>query len=65
MDGCLIYLKPAVKKKKSSMQVLRYNNHALEVFSQIFIISKILCIHYNAVEAGPFGRAEDYLLSSA
>ncbi len=47
------------------MQVLRYNNHALEVFSQIFIISKILCIHYNAVEAGPFGRAEDYLLSSA
>jgi len=47
------------------MQVLRYNNHNLEVFSRIFTISKVLCIHNNPVEAGPFGRAEDYLLSSA
>ncbi len=53
------------QKKKSAMQVWQYNNHAMEVFSPKFTLSKILYIHNNPVEAGIVGRAEDYLFSSA
>jgi REP element-mobilizing transposase RayT len=53
------------QKKKSSMQVWQYNNHAMEVFSPKFTLSKILFIYNNPVEVGLVGRAEDYLFSSA
>ncbi len=53
------------QKKKSSMQLWQYNNHAMEVFSPKFTLSKILYIHNNPVEAGLVRRAEDYLFSSA
>ena len=53
------------QKKKSSMQLWQYNNHAMEVYSPKFTLSKILYIHNNPVEAGLVGRAEDYLFSSA
>ena len=53
------------QKKKSSMQVWQYNNHAMEVYSPKFTLSKILYIHNNPVEAGLVGRAEEYLFSSA
>ncbi len=39
------------QKKNSSMQVWQYNNHAMEVFSLKFTLSKILYIHNNPVEA--------------
>ena len=53
------------QKKKSSMQLWQYNNHAMEVYSPKFTLSKILYIHNNPVEAGLVGRAEEYLFSSA
>ena len=53
------------QKKKSSLQLWQYNNHAMEVYSPKFTMSKILYIHNNPVEAGLVGRAEDYLFSSA
>ena len=53
------------QKKKSSMQLWQYNNHAMEVYSPKFTLAKILYIHNNPVEAGMVGRAEDYLFRSA
>ena len=53
------------QKKKSSMQLWQYNNHAMETFSPKFTLPKILYIHNNPVEAGLAGRAKDYLFSSA
>ena len=47
------------------MQLWQYNNHAMEVHSPKFSLSKILYIHNNPVEAGIVGRAEEYLFSSA
>ncbi len=53
------------QKKKSTMQIWQYNNHALEVFGPQFTLEKILYIHNNPVEAGFVGRPEEYLFSSA
>jgi hypothetical protein len=53
------------QKKKSSMQLWQYNNHAMETFSPNFTLSKIRYIHNNPVEAEQVGRAEEYLFSSA
>ncbi len=55
----------AKQKKKSTHQVWQYNNHAEEVYSPKFTLSKIQYIHNNPVEAGLVGRPEDYLYSSA
>ena len=52
------------QKKNSSMQLWPYNNHAMEVFSPKFTLSKILYIHNNPVEAGLVGTAEDYFVHS-
>ena len=43
------------QKKKSSMQLWQYNNHAIEVIRPKFTLSKILYIHNNPVEAGLVG----------
>ena len=53
------------QKKKSTMQLWQYNNHAKEVYSPKYTLSKIQYIHNNPVEAGIVTRAEDYLWSSA
>jgi len=53
------------QKKKSTNQVWQYNNHAEEVYSSKFTLSKIQYIHNNPVEAGIVARPEEYLFSSA
>ena len=53
------------QKKKSAHQVWQYNNHAEEVYSPNFTLSKIRYIHNNPVEAGLVGRPEEYYYSSA
>ena len=53
------------QKKKSTNQVWQYNNHAEEVYSSKFTLSKIQYIHNNPVEAGIVARPEEFLFSSA
>jgi REP element-mobilizing transposase RayT len=53
------------QKKKSKMQLWQYNNHAEEVYSSKFTLSKIRYIHNNPVEAGLVYRPEQYYFSSA
>ena len=40
------------QKKKSNYQIWQYNNHAVEVYSPQFTLSRVNYIHYNPVEAG-------------
>ena len=51
--------------KKSNHQVWQYNNHAIELYSGKFTLSKINYIHNNPVEAGLVSRPEHYEYSSA
>jgi len=51
--------------RNNNYQVWQQHNHAEEVYSRKFMLSKILYIHNNPVEAGFVSRAEDYLYSSA
>ena len=53
------------QKIKSKSQLWQYNNHAVEVYSPGFTLSKIKYIHNNPVEAGLVDRPEDFLFSSA
>jgi len=53
------------QSNKSKNQVWQYNNHAEEVYSPGFTLSKIKYIHMNPVEAGLVSRPEDYLYRSA
>jgi REP element-mobilizing transposase RayT len=53
------------QKKKSKRQLWQYNNHAEEVYSPKFTLTKINYIHYNPVEAGLVDRPEHYRYSSA
>ena len=53
------------QKKKSTNQIWQYNNHAEEVYSPKFTLSKIHYIHNNPVEAGLVARPEEYIFSSA
>ena len=53
------------QKKKSKNQLWQYNNHAEEVYSTKFTLTKIKYIHNNPVEAGLVSRPEDYFYSSA
>ncbi len=48
------------QKSKSKHQMWQYNNHAEEVYSPSFTLSKILYIHQNPVEAGLVSRPEHY-----
>ncbi len=55
----------SIQTKKSTNQVWQFNNHAIEVYSPKFTLSKIKYIHDNPVEAGLVGRAEEYFYGSA
>ena len=51
--------------RNKNYQVWQQNNHAEEVYSPKFTLSKIKYIHNNAVEEGLVSKPEDYLYSSA
>ena len=46
-------------------QVWKQDNHAVQLYSNEFIIEKLDYMHNNPVRAGIVGKPEDYLLSSA
>jgi len=46
-------------------QVWKQDNHAVELYSNLFIIEKLDYIHNNPVRAGIVENPEDYLYSSA
>jgi hypothetical protein len=61
-----IFKKGGTKQKnKSNNQLWQYNNHAEEVYSPKFTLTKIKYFHNNPVEAGLVSRPEDYFYSSA
>ena len=64
-DAEIINAGGSKQKKYSTNQEWQYNNHAEEVYSSKFTLSKIRYIHNNPVEAGLVSRPEDYLYSSA
>lgn len=65
-DWILEFFKTGTKqKKKSTNQVWQYNNHAEEVYSPKFTLSKIQYIHNNPVEVGLVPKPEEYIFSSA
>lgn len=51
--------------RNKNYQIWQQNNHAEEVYSPKFTLSKIKYIHNNPVEEGFVARAEEYLYSSA
>ena len=51
--------------RNKNFQVWQQKNHAVEVYSPKFTLSKINYIHNNPVEEGFVARPEDYLYSSA
>jgi REP element-mobilizing transposase RayT len=53
------------QNKKGDFQVWTHENHAIEVYGNSFIQSKVEYIHNNPVRAGIVRRAEDYKYSSA
>jgi REP element-mobilizing transposase RayT len=53
------------QNKTGNFQVWTHENHAIEVYGNSFIQSKVDYIHNNPVRAGIVGRAEDYKYSSA
>ena len=53
------------QKKKTNNQLWQYNNHAEEVYSPRFTLSKVNYIHYNPVEAGLVQYPEQYPFSIA
>ncbi len=53
------------QNKAGNFQVWTHENHALEVYGNSFIQSKVDYIHNNPVRAGIVGGAEDYKYSSA
>jgi len=65
--GMLPIFKAAGEKniRNTNFQIWQQNNHAEEVYSPKFTLSKIKYIHNNPVEEGFVERPEDYLYSSA
>lgn len=53
------------QNKAGIFQVWTHENHAIEVFGNTFIQSKVDYIHNNPIRAGIVRRAEDYKYSSA
>ncbi|REK05048.1 MAG: transposase [Bacteroidetes bacterium] len=51
--------------RNKNYQLWQQNNHAEEIWSSKFMLSKIKYIHNNPLEEGFVDRAEDYLYSSA
>jgi putative transposase len=61
-----IFQKAGEKNPRNTIyQIWQQNNHAEEVYSPKFTLSKIKYIHDNPVEEGFVERPEDYLYSSA
>ena len=52
-------------KRNSEYQFWTHENHAIEVYSNSLIQSKVEYIHNNPVRAGIVNKAEDYKYSSA
>jgi len=52
-------------KRNNEYQVLTHENHAEEIYSNVFIEQKIAYIHHNPVRNGLVNRPEDYIYSSA
>jgi REP element-mobilizing transposase RayT len=53
------------QNKKGEYQVWTHENHAIEVFGNSFIESKVEYIHNNPVRAGIVKSPEEYIYSSA
>ncbi|MFC1730697.1 transposase [candidate division KSB1 bacterium] len=53
------------RKKVSNYQLWTHENHAIELFSNTFILEKLDYMHNNPVRAGIVEFPEDYLYSSA
>ena len=51
--------------RNKNYQVWQSGNHAIEIYSEKFLWSKLDYIHLNPVRAGIVARASDYLYSSA
>jgi REP element-mobilizing transposase RayT len=52
-------------KRNEKFQVWTHENHAEEIYSNLFVLQKVNYIHENPVRAGIVEKAEDYLYSSA
>ncbi len=66
-DWLLLIFRYAAKghRRNNEYQVWTHENHAEDIFSNIFIEQKIDYIHKNPVRAGWVTKPEDYLYSSA
>ena len=53
------------QNKKGDYQVWTHENHAIELFGNDFIQSKVEYIHNNPIRAGIVNKAEEYNYSSA
>jgi hypothetical protein len=53
------------QNKDGNFQVWTHENHAIEVYGNSFLQSKVEYIHNNPVRAGIVRKAEDYKYSSA
>lgn len=51
--------------RNKNFQFWQYGNHAIEIYSEIFLWSKLDYIHLNPVRAGLVSQASAYLYSSA
>jgi REP element-mobilizing transposase RayT len=51
--------------RNTTYQVWTHENHAIEIFTNKFFLSKANYIHQNPVRAGYVNKAEDYVYSSA
>ena len=59
------FSKPARNKNSHNFQVWNHQNHAVEIFSEKFLWTKLDYIHLNPVRAGIVEKASEYLYSSA
>ena len=66
-EWMLRLFKHAAKRqnKTGTYQLWAHENHAVEVYGNSFIESKVDYIHNNPVRSGIVSKAEDYLYSSA
>jgi REP element-mobilizing transposase RayT len=51
--------------RNKQFQFWQYGNHAIEIYSNKFMWSKLNYIHLNPVKAGIVNKGQDYLYSSA
>jgi hypothetical protein len=51
--------------RNKNFQFWQYGNHAVEIYSEKFMWSKIDYIHFNPVRAGIVSKPQDYIYSSA